>query len=175
MKSQGWFPLGLTGWISLQSKGLSGVFSCTTIQKHQFFGTHYILKHQFFGAIFIMVQYSHPWMTTGKTITLTIGNFVSKMMSLLFNMLFVMVFLPRSKYLLIPWMLSPLAVNLKPKKRKYISVYNFSPSICYELMGLTGWHDLHVFWIWVSNQLFTLIKRLFSSSSLSVFRVVLFV
>ena len=83
MKSQCWVPLGLTGWISLQSKGLSGVFSCTTIQKHQFFGTHYILKHQFFGAVFIMVQYSHPWMTTGKTITLTIGNFVSKMMSLL--------------------------------------------------------------------------------------------
>ena len=58
MNIQEWFPLGLTGWISLQSKGLSRVFSNTTAQ-----------KHQFFGAVFFIVQLSHPYMTTEKTIT----------------------------------------------------------------------------------------------------------
>ena len=58
---QGWFPLGWTGWISLQSRGLSRVFSNTTVQKHEFFNT-----------AFFMVQLSHLYMTTGKTIALTI-------------------------------------------------------------------------------------------------------
>ena len=60
MNIQDWFPLGWTGWISLQSKELSRVFSNITVQKHQFFGT-----------IFFTVQLSHPYMTTGKTIALT--------------------------------------------------------------------------------------------------------
>ena len=60
MNTQDWSPLGWTGWISLQSKGLSGVFSNTTAQ-----------KHQFFGAVFFTVQLSHPYMTIGKTIALT--------------------------------------------------------------------------------------------------------
>ena len=59
MKTQDWSPLGWTGWISLQSKGLSRVFSNTTVQ-----------KHQFFGAQLSAVQLSHPYMTTGKTIAL---------------------------------------------------------------------------------------------------------
>ena len=65
-----------------------------------------------------MVQLSHPYMTTGKTIALTIQTFVSKVISLLFNMLskFVIAFLPRSKYLLISWLLSLCAVILEPKK-----------------------------------------------------------
>ena len=69
-------------------------------------------------SAFFMVQLSHPYMTTGKTITLTIWTFVSKVMSLLFNMLsrVVIDFLPRSKHLLIPWLQSPSAVILKPKK-----------------------------------------------------------
>ena len=53
---QDWLPLGWTGWISLQSKGLSRVFSSTTIRKHQFLGR----------SAFLMVQFSHPYMTTGK-------------------------------------------------------------------------------------------------------------
>ena len=60
MNIQEWFPLGWTGWISLQSKGLSRVFSNPTVQ-----------KHQFFGIVFFIVQLSHPYMTTGKTIALT--------------------------------------------------------------------------------------------------------
>ena len=73
-------------------------------------------------------------MTTGKTIALTIQTFVSKVMSLLFNMLsrFVRAFLPRSKYLLISWLQSPSAVVLEPKKIKSVSIV--SPFICYEMM-----------------------------------------
>ena len=68
---------------------------------------------------FFLVQLSHPYMTTGKTIALTIWIFVGKVMSLLFNMLsrLVITFLPRSKHLLISWLQSPSAVILEPKKR----------------------------------------------------------
>ena len=69
-------------------------------------------------SVFFMVQLSHPHMTTGNTIYLTIQTFVSKVMSLLFNMLsrFVIAFLPRSKHLLISWLQSPSTVILEPKK-----------------------------------------------------------
>ena len=74
---QGWFPLGLTGFISLQSKGFSRVFPNTTVRKYQFFSS----------SAFFMVQLSYLYMTTGKTITLILYTSVSKEMSLLFNML----------------------------------------------------------------------------------------
>ena len=108
MNIQDWFPSGLTGWISSQSKGLSRVFN-TTVQKHQFFGTHPSLGSN-----------SHPYVTTRKTKALTIQTFVGKVMFLLFNMLsrFIIAFLPRSKYLLISWLPSPSAVILEPKKIK---------------------------------------------------------
>ena len=98
MNVQGWFHLGLTGLISLQSKGLSRVFSSTTVWKHQFFSAQSSLWSN-----------AHPYMTTGKTIALTIQSFVSKVMSLLFNMLsmFIIAFLSRSKSLLISWLQSP--------------------------------------------------------------------
>ena len=107
MNTQDWSPLGWTGWISLQSKGHSRVFSNTTVQKHQ-------LWH----SAFFRVQFSHPYMTTGKTIALTRWTFVGKVMSQLLNMLsrLVITFLPRSKHLLISWLQSPLAVILEPKK-----------------------------------------------------------
>ena len=94
-------PLGWTGWISLQSKGPTRVFSSTTVQKHQFKKKG---KHQFFGnSAFFMVQLSHPYLSTGKTIALTRWTFVGKVISLLFNVLsrLVIAFLPRSKCLLI--------------------------------------------------------------------------
>ena len=80
---------------------LSTVFSSTTIQKHQLIPQH---------SAFFMVQFSHPYTTTGKTIALTICTFVGKVMSLLFKALsrFVIVFLPRSKHLLISWLQSLL-------------------------------------------------------------------
>ena len=84
-----------------------------------------------------MVQLSHPYVTTGKTIALTIWTFVSKVMSLLFNMLsmFVIAFLPRSKCLLISWLQSPSVMILEPKKIKTVSVSIVSEFICHEVMG----------------------------------------
>ena len=92
-----------------------------------------ILRH----SAFFMVQLSHPYMTTGKTIALTRGTFVGKAMSLLFNMLsgLVVTFLPRSKRLLISWLQSPSAVILEPPNIKSSTVSTVSPSICHEVMG----------------------------------------
>ena len=89
-------------------------------------------------SAFFIVQLSHLYMTTGKTIALTRWTFVDKVMFLLFNMLsrLVIVFLPRSKHLLISWLQSPSAVILKPKKIKAVTVSIVSPSICYQVMGL---------------------------------------
>ena len=77
-------------------------------------------------------------MTTGKTIALTIWTFVSKIMSLLSNIMsrFVLAFLPRSKHLLISWLQSPSTVILEPKKIKSVAVSIVSPSICHDVMGL---------------------------------------
>ena len=86
---------------------------------------------------FFIVQLSHPYMTTGKTIGLTRQTFVGKIMSLLLNMLsrLVITFLPRSKHLLISWLQSPSAVILEPKKIKSDTVSTVSLSICHEVMG----------------------------------------
>ena len=84
-----------------------------------------------------MVQLSHPYMTTGKTLALTRWTFVGKVMFLLFNMLsrLAITFLPRSKCLLISWLQSPSGVILEPKKIKSAIVSIVSPSICHEVMG----------------------------------------
>ena len=103
---QDWFHLGLTGWISLQNKG-----TLKSLLQHRSSKASILLCSAFF-----MVQLSHPHMTTGKTIALTIGTFVGKVMSLSFNMLswLVIAFLPRSKQLL----MSPSMVIFEPKKLK---------------------------------------------------------
>ena len=129
-------------------------------------------------SAFFTVQPSHPYVTTGKTIALTRRTFVGKVMSLLFNMLskLVVIFLPRSKRLLISWLQSPSAVILEPKKIKSDTVSTVSPSISHEVMG----PDAMIFVFWMLSFLkptfslyfFTFIKRLFSSSSLSAIRVV---
>ena len=133
MNIQDWFPLGWTGWLSLLSKGLSRVFCHTTVQKHQFFSTQ----------VFFIVQLSHPYMTTGKTIALTRWTFVSKVTFLLLNLLprLVIAFLPRSKCLLISWLQLPSSVILKPKKIKSVTVSIVSPPILPWSDG-TGSHDL---------------------------------
>ena len=90
------------------------------------------------GLAFFMIQLSHPYMTTGKIIPLTRWTFVSKVMSLLFNMLsrLVIAFLPRSKRLLISWLQSPSAVILEPpKKTKSATVSTVFLSVCHEVMG----------------------------------------
>ena len=117
-------------------------------------------------SAFFIVQLSHPYMTTGKTIALTSQTFVDKVTSLLFSMLsrLVIIFLSRSKHLLISWLQSPFAVILEPPKIKSDTV---SPSICHEVMG----PDAMIFVFWMlsfkptfSLSSFTYIKRLFSSS-----------
>ena len=92
-----------------------------------------ILQH----SAFFIVQLSHPYMTTGKTIALTRRTLVGKVMSLLFNMLsrLVITFLPRSKCLLISWVQSTSAVILEPKKIKS-DIISISLSISHEVMGL---------------------------------------
>ena len=111
-------------------------------------------------------------MTTGKTIALTTWTFVSKVISLLFNVLsrFVIAFLPRSKHLLISRLQAPPAMILEPKKIKSVTVSTFSPSICHEVIRLDTM--ILVFWMLslkpaFSLSSFTFIKRLFSFSSLS--------
>ena len=88
-------------------------------------------------SAFFIVQLSHPYMTAGKTIALTIWTFVGKVMALLFNIQFrfVITFLPRSKRLLISWLQSLSTVILGTKKIKFVTASMFSPSICHEVMG----------------------------------------
>ena len=92
-------------------------------------------------SAFFMVQLSHPYMTNGKTIALTIWTFVGKVMSLLFNILsrFVIAFLPRSNHFLISWLQSPSAMILESEKIKSVTASTLPPSICHELMR----HDLN--------------------------------
>jgi len=167
MNIQGWFPLGWTGLISLQSKGLSRVFSNSTVQKHQLFDSQVSVRFNSHIDIWLI----------GKTIALTRRTFIGKVMSLLFNMLsrLFIALLPRSKHLWISWLQSPTAVILEPKKIKSVTVSIVSSSICHEVMG----PDVMILVFWMlsfkpafSLSSFTFIKRLFSSSSLSAIRVV---
>ena len=123
----------LSDWV-LKAKGLSRVFSSTTVQKHQFFSTQLSLCSN-----------SHnPYTTTGKTKALTRRTFVGKVMSLLLNMLstLVRIFLPRSKCLLISWLQSPSAVILEPPKIKSATL---SPFTCHKMMGPDS--IILVFWM----------------------------
>ena len=155
---QSWFPITLIGLIALLSKGLSRVFSSTTIWNYQFFGVQPSL-------------WSNSYILE-KTV-LTIWTFVGKVMSLLFNMLssFVIAFLPRSKQLLILWLLSPTAVILETKKIKPATISIFSSCIFHELtLSFLSMSFKPAF----SHSSFTLIKGLFRFSSLSAVRVVSF-
>ena len=127
--NKGWFPLGLIGLISLQSKELSRIFSSITIQKHQSFSTQPSLWSN---------SHVHTWPL--EKLYLTIQTFVSKAMPLLFNMLSrcVIAFLPGSKHLLISWLQSQSAVILEPKKRKSATTSTFSPSVCHDLSFLNA-------------------------------------
>ena len=124
-----------------------------------------------------MVQLSHPYMTTGKTIALTRRTFVGKVMSLLFNVLsrLVIAFLRRSKCLLMSWLQSPFAVILESRKIKSVIVSIVSPSICHEVMGPDAMILVFLMLSFKPAFLlssFTFIKRLFSSFLLSAIRVV---
>ena len=116
-----------------------------------------ILQH----SAFFIVQLSHLYMTTGKTIALTRWSFVGKVMSPVFNMLsrFVITFLPRSKRILISWLQSPSAVILEPPKIKSVTVSTVSPSICHEVIG----PDAMIFVFWMLS-----FKPTFSLSSFTL-------
>ena len=127
-------------------------------------------------SAFLIVQLSHPYMTTGKTIVLTRWTFVGKVMSLLFNILsrLVIVLLPRSKRFLISWLQSLSAVILEPKKIKSVIVSTVSPSVYRGVMGL----DAMVLVLRMLSfkptlllSYFTFSKRLFRSSLLSAIKV----
>ena len=98
-----------------------------------------LLQHQsskasiLWCSVFFMVQLLQPYMTTGKTIALTIWTFVGRVKSLLFNTLFrfLIAFLPRSNHLLISWLQSPPTLILEPRKRKSFTMSTFPPSICH--------------------------------------------
>ena len=140
MNIQDWFPLGWTDWIS---KSL--------LQHHSSKAS--ILQH----SAFFIVQLSHPYMTTGNTIAVTIWTFVSKGMSLLFNMLsrLVIDFLPRSKHLLISWLDSPSAVILEPPKINCHCFHCFS--IYLPWSHGTGCHDLSSLNVEFQANFFTLL------------------
>jgi len=118
MNIQDWFPLGLTGFISLQSKGLSKDFSSTTVWKHEFFSAQPSLWSN---------SHIHTWLLN-KLSLWPDGPLSAKWCLCFFNMLsrFVIASLPRSKCLLILWLQSPFAVILKPKKRKSLHDYIYS-------------------------------------------------
>ena len=143
MNIQNWFPLGWTGWISLQSKGLSRVFSNRTVQEHNSSMLNFLYSPNFTS----MYDY---W----KTIVLTRWTCGGKVISLFFNMLsgLVIAFFPRSKPLLISRLQSPSSVILEPKKIKSVTVSIVSPSICHEVMGPNAM--MLVFWMLVLSQLF---------------------
>ena len=115
-------------WLDLL--GVQGTHKCL-LQHHILKAS--ILQH---SALF-MVQLSHPYMTTGKTINSIGWTFVGKIMSLVFTMLsrLAIDFLPRSKCLINSWVQSPSSVILEPKKIKSVTVSTVSPSICHEVMG----------------------------------------
>ena len=114
-------------------------FDLPTVQQtlKRFLQQHSSKASVLWCSAFYIAQLSHLYLTIGKTITLTRWTFVSKVMSLLFNMLsrFAIAFLPRRKYLLISWLQSPCAVILEPKTIKPVTVSIVSPSICHEVMG----------------------------------------
>ena len=158
MNIRGWFPLGLT-WLDILA--VQGTLK-SLLQHHSSKAS--ILQH----PDFFIGQLSHPYMTTRKTIALTIQMFVGKMMFLLFNTLsrFVIAFLPRSKSALISWLQSLSTVILEPKKITSVTVSILSPSICHEVWDQLPWSSF--FECGVLSQLFhfsssTFIKRLFSS------------
>ena len=163
MDIRGWFPLWLTGLISLQSKGLPRV--CT------------IQNSQFFGAQSSLWSNSHIRTWLLEKPPLWLDGSLSAKWSLLFNILSrsVIAFLPRSKHLLISWLQFPSTVFLEPNYIKSVTASTFSPSLRSELMGL----DAMIFVFWMlhfkpafSLSSFTFIKRLFNPSSLSAFSVV---
>ena len=138
---QCWYPFVLSGLISLQSRGLSSLLQ------------HHSLKASVLqpSALFT-VQLSHPYMTTGKIIALTIQTFVGKVMSLLFNTLprFVIAILPRSRHLLISWLAIIICIDFGGQEIKICHCFHIFPILfalkCYHLHMWGSWYFSEQFW-----------------------------
>ena len=153
---QGWFPLGWTGWISLLSKGLSRVFSSTSLKAS-------ILWH----SAFFMVQHSYPWLLEKPLLWPDRTLLAKWCLCFLITCLGLSAFLPRSKCLLISWLQSPSAVIFGTQENEVCHCFHCFPFICHEVMGPDAM--MLVFWMLsfktdFSLSFSTLIKRLFSSS-----------
>ena len=137
---QDWFPLGLIDWFDL----LAAQGSLKSLLQHHCWKAS-ILWH----SAFLMVQLSHVYMTTGKTIALTRQTFVGKVISLFFNVLsrLVIAFLPRSKCLLISWLKSPSAVILEPMKIKSVTVSTDSYLSAMKWWDRMPWSSFSECWI----------------------------
>ena len=155
---RGWFPLRLTGLISLQSKGLSRVFSSTIIPKHQFFAAQPSLW-------FVLTSVHDYW----KNHSFDHMDLCQKGMFLIFNMLSrcVITFLPRSNCLVLSCLQSPSIVILEPKKIKSAAVSIVSPSVCHEVMELDA--IIFIFWMLNFKPLFHVPLSLSSRGSLVSF------
>ena len=153
MNIQDWFPLGWTGLhlLAVQETVKS------LLQHHSSKAS--ILQ----CSAFFIVQFSHPYMTTGKTIALTRWTFVGKVMSLLFNMLsrLVIHFLPRSKCLLISWLQSPLVVILEPPQNKVCHCFHCFP-IYLPWSDGTRYHDLSFLNVELLANFFTLLFHFYN-------------
>ena len=166
-KYSGWFLLGLIVLISLLYKGLSRVFSNKTIEKYQFFCVQPSFQLNIHIYTWLLEKQEH-WLYGSLSPKLCFCFLICCLCLSEF-------FLPRSKYLLISWVQSLFTVILEPKKIKSVTVSIASPSICHEVMGLDA--TILVFWMLsfkpaFALSSFTLIKRFFSSSSLSAIRAV---
>ena len=126
MSIQGWFPLRLTGLISLLSEGLSRIFSNTTVWKHQFFNTPTSSWSSSHNCMRLLERPS-PWLY-GTLLAKWYLCFLTQSRS-------VIAFLPRRNYLLISWLQSPSIVISETKKRTSVTAFSFTPSICHEVMG----------------------------------------
>ena len=129
MNIQGWFPLGLMGW------------SCCLRDSQESSPAPQFKSINSLVLSFLILQLSHPYMTTGKNMALTKRTFVGKVMSLLFNMLsrVVIAFLPRSKHLLISWLQSPSAVIVEPKKESLLLFLLFPHLLAMKWWDRTPW------------------------------------
>ena len=132
MRIQGWFPLRLTGLISLLSKRLSEVFSSTTVWRHQCFLT----------LVFFTVQFSQLYVTTGKTTALTLWTLVSRIMSAFQHTVYVCHSFPAKKQLSSDFMAAvTVCSDFRAQEEQINHYFHFSPSICHEVME-PGYHDL---------------------------------
>ena len=150
MSIQGWFPSYWLVWFLTVQGTLKSLLQ------------HYNSKASILWlSAFFMVQLSHPYMTTGKTIALIRQTFDGKVMSLLFNMLsrsrLIIAFLPRSKHLLISWLQSPSAVILEPKKIKSVCHCFRCFPIYLPWSNGTGCYVLNFFECWFSFFVFVFV------------------